>query len=73
MIIAIARPRSRYGETCWISGITMLKAPTASRLRITSTMVKEIGSGIRNCNGATIAIGTMNRPIIRSASLGSRR
>jgi len=51
----------------------MLKAPTARRLRITSTTVNEIGSGIRNCNGATIAIGTMKRPIIRSASLGSRR
>ena len=51
----------------------MLKAPTASRLRNTSTIVNEIGSGMRNSNGETIAIGTMNRPIIRSASLGSRR
>ena len=58
---------------CWISGVTMLKAATASRLRITSRTVNEIGSGIRNCSGETIAIGTMKPPIMRSDSLGSRR
>ena len=53
--------------------MTMLNAPTASRLWTTPTAAKLAMPGIRNWTGVTTAIGTMHLPIMRSELDGSAR